>query len=92
MNIVSKKVFFLNSPVSNQKQVEPLLCPGCDCDPVAVQQADFVVHEAPVAPQHALQSLGQVHHGLQLRLTPLFLPVDGLIGGDRGKSESILCL
>lgn len=64
--------------MSDQKQVEPLLCPGRDCDPVAVQQADFVVHQAAVAPQHGLQGLGQLHHGLQLRLPLLRLPVGGL--------------
>lgn len=69
--------------MTNQQQVEPLLRSGCHSNPVTAQQADFVVHQAPVAPQQSLEGLGEVHHGLQLRLTPLRLIMDGLTGGKR---------
>ena len=71
-------MLFYSVSFSDQQQVEPLFCSGCDRDPVAVQQADFVVHEAPVAPQQRLQGLGEVDHRLQVWLTPLGLLVDGL--------------
>lgn len=63
---------------SDQQQVEPLFSSGRHGDPVTAQQADFVVHQAAVAPQHCLQGLGEVHHGLQLRLALLCLPMYGL--------------
>jgi len=72
------KLYFVVVSASHQQQVEPFFCSGCDRDPVAAQQADLVVHQAAVAPQHRLQGLRQLHHGLQLRLPLLRLPVDGL--------------
>lgn len=67
--------------MTNQQQVEPLFCSGRHSNPVTAQQADFVVHQAPVAPQQSLEGLSQLHHRLQLRLTPLRLIMDGLVGG-----------
>lgn len=63
---------------SDQQKVEPFLSSGRHGNPVTAQQADFVVHQAAVAPQHCLQGLGEIHHGLQLRLVLLRLPVYGL--------------
>ena len=73
---------FSNS-VTNQQQVEPLLCSGCHSNPVTAQQADFVVHQAPVAPQQRLEALGLLHHSLQLRLALRRLIMDGLTAGRR---------
>lgn len=42
------------SSISDQQQVEPFFCSRSHCNPVAVQQADFVVHKASVAAQHSL--------------------------------------